>query len=315
MLTRAREVFAQRPTVTLGGSVLAHVLLLVALFWTHAGGQVTPIKRGEPLFVELPDLKEPAPAGNPAARSPEPAAQSAPPAPPARPAPAPAKQIAKAPPPPPAPRARPAPTPKPSAPETPQPSPDHAAADTAKPTETARGETSAPQHPPAPDGAPSERSPSQHQVARATPGAPDMRAALRRGGGAGGLTQGGRGGIEGEPIPLETNDPKYGEYFEHLRRRIKSNWGYPCIKQASGECEYKSAEVVVEFGIGRQGDLKYVDVVKSSGLPVYDDYAVNAIKLSPMFRRVPEGLGYPSGLPIVAIFSYHVETSLRGILR
>ena len=40
-------------------------------------------------------------------------------------------------------------------------------------------------------------------------------------------TQGGRGGVEGEPVPLDSPDPKYAEYFDLVREKIRENWGYP----------------------------------------------------------------------------------------
>ena len=43
----------------------------------------------------------------------------------------------------------------------------------------------------------------------------------------GGGTQGGRGGVEGEPVPLDTPDPRYKEYFDLIREKIRKNWGYP----------------------------------------------------------------------------------------
>jgi hypothetical protein len=41
------------------------------------------------------------------------------------------------------------------------------------------------------------------------------------------LVGGDRGGIEGDPIPLDTPDPKYKDYFKQIRERVKSKWIYP----------------------------------------------------------------------------------------
>ena len=153
-----------------------------------------------------------------------------------------------------------------------------------------------------------------------TPPPVDIRSALRRGGGAGGTT-GGRGGIEGEPIPLNSTDPNFSDYLDRVRRQIKQNWGYPCVKNGeTRECEYKTASLVVEFGILKAGVVQFVEVRRSSGFAIYDDYAVNAIKLGSPFPPVPKEMMVnmkvtSTGVSIVAIFTYMVDTSLTNFLR
>lgn len=148
---------------------------------------------------------------------------------------------------------------------------------------------------------------------RPSPPPLDIRS-LGPGGGAGGRAAG-RDGIEGEPIPLDSMDPKYNDYLDHVRRKIKANWGYPCVKnQGTRECEYKTATLTVEFGIAKDGHVPFVNVVRSSGWVVYDDYAVNAIKFSSPFRPVPDAIS-KKGFPILATFNYIVDTSLTNLLR
>ena len=152
---------------------------------------------------------------------------------------------------------------------------------------------------------------------------PDIRALRRGSGGDGppGGRGGGRGGIEGEPIPLDSPDPKYNDYLERVRQKIKANWGYPCVKNnRTKECEYKSAHLVVEFGILKNGQVQFVDVQQSSGLPIYDDYAVNAIKLASPFPDVPPTMIIAmkkgsTGIAILARFNYLVDSSLTNLLR
>jgi len=139
-----------------------------------------------------------------------------------------------------------------------------------------------------------------------------MRSALRRG--AGGRGEG-RGGIEGEPIPLDSPDPKYNDYLEQVRRKIKANWGFPCVPDEDRRrCEYKTTQLVVEFGIAKDGRVPFVVVRNSSGFPIYDDYAVNAIKFSSPFPPVPDSISR-TGFPINATFRYVVESSLTNLLR
>jgi TonB family protein len=143
---------------------------------------------------------------------------------------------------------------------------------------------------------------------------PDMRSALRRGG-AGGSGDG-RGGIEGEPIPLDSPDPKYSDYLDRVRRMIKDKWIYPCIPNPSSrQCEYKSAQLEIEFGIGKDGRVPFVIVRQSSQHGIYDEYAVNAIKLASPFPPVPDDLS-KKGIPILARFTYILEqSSLTNMLR
>jgi TonB family protein len=146
----------------------------------------------------------------------------------------------------------------------------------------------------------------------------DVRAALRQGGGGRGQ---GRGGIEGDPIPLDSEDDRYNDYLEQIRRRIKEKWGFPCVRNAATrECDHHSTSLDVQFGILKDGQVQFVDVVRSADHPIYDDYAVNAIKLASPFPPVPAAMmsamrAGSKGLAISARFSYVVESSLTNLLR
>ena len=350
------------PMAGVACSLALHVLIIGFVLYLGGPGSTYTVKRGEPLFVELPEVSEQAPPGNPAAREPGPPAEPSPPsAPPAvakadptppaprsqppahppapreaeaKPKPAEASRAASANPPEPA-RERPAPrppdppaadlkdalpvpvqqartapvapaTPAPPAPAPPTPAPPSAAPAVAAPATSA---------PPGPPSEPSRGGAPGAQVAAIPPGPRDPVFDLRslgRGGGAGGRGDG-RGGIEGEPIPLDSRDPKYSDYLDRIRRMIKERWGYPCVKTGAG-CEYKTAELVIEFGIAKDGQVPFVHLVRTSGYPIYDDYALNAIKLASPFPPVPDALGR-KGFPIMARFHYIVDTSLVNTLR
>jgi protein TonB len=293
------------------------------------------IKRGEPLFVELPQAEELAKRGAPPAPSQASKAPPTPPAPEVAKA-APQPRVAPSPPQParrearaPQPRTpnQTAPPSQPSRPPTPEPpAPDGLqAAATPPPPQPAEPTPNEPA--PAPDAAvPHEAAPASPPRVAAVPPRPpliDSRPALRRGGpaGAGGSGEG-WAGIEGEPIPLDSNDPKFNDYLERIRRMIKEKWGYPCVKDlVNGHCDYKSARLVIVFGILKDGRVPMVEVAQQSGYPIYDDYAANAIKLAQPFPPVPASLmasakSGSSGVKIVAAFHYQlVESSLTNILR
>jgi TonB family protein len=322
-------------------SVALHLALVAAVLWGPPASPTFTVKRGEPLIVELPAAPESPPPGRPGSpptppparrtppprkASPAPTAVAARPAPPRqepRPAePAREQRVARAEPP----AARP-PVPKAPDPEQAVPAPKAPEADTpakvpeppaeaAAPPEPARPASPAAAPESAPPTAPAE--PPAPQVAALPPAPaarplPDIRSLGRGSGGAGG-SGAGRAGIEGEPIPLDSEDPRYSDYLDQVRRRIKDKWGYPCVKNGTTrECEYKTVQLIIEFGIAKNGKVPFITVVRSSGYAIYDDYAVNAVKLAD-FPPIPDAFS-KTGVPILATFSYVVQSSLTNILR
>jgi len=136
----------------------------------------------------------------------------------------------------------------------------------------------------------------------------DLRS-LGHGGGAGGSAEG-RAGIEGDPVPLDTADPKYSDYLLRVKRQIEAKMVYPCIKDTGMQtCEYKSVELVLEFGIRKDGNLGFVALRDSSGFQIMDEASANAVKLASPFPRVPDTVS-KTGFPILARFRYHVVTTL-----
>jgi len=300
-------------------SVLLHLMVVAAILWAPPSFQRAAVKRGEPLIVELPSGPDSPPPGPPAA--PAPAARPAPrqaPATPSRPAPAtPPRPVVASRPTPPPPRATesvperhvdnvpPAKAPEAEAPSVPPPS---AAAEPPSSAQAAaeHAQPAPPSAPPTPLVAAVPQTPSARPL-------PDIRS-LRRGGGGAGGSGDGRAGIEGEPIALDSTDPRYSDYLDQIRRRIKDKWGYPCVKNDSTrECEYKTAQLIIEFGIAKDGKVPFINIVRSSGYPIYDDYAVNAVKLAD-FPPIPDSFS-KKGVPILATFSYVVQSSLTNILR
>jgi TonB family protein len=303
--------------VTVVVSVLLHVFVGLLLIMGGNIEQRRISKRGESLLVDIaPDKpKETAPLGNPSRPvgpdAPAPPRQAAPPAPPTPPAP---KAVPRPPAPPPtaaAPAPRPAPpapkvadapkeVPKapPAAPKSEEPDPaSKAAPPAAAPdqTQTAKA-TPTPQSPTPPQqlGAP-----TPPRVASTPPESSPTSGMFRRGGGGG--LKGGRGGIEGEAIPLDTPDPKYQDYFNQIRERIKSKWIYPYEASSRGI----GGELSIEFGIAKSGELQFIERRRSSGVELLDDYAMRAVQLASPFPPVPDAIS-KSGLPIHGIFRYQL---------
>jgi TonB family protein len=156
----------------------------------------------------------------------------------------------------------------------------------------------------------SQPAPSQ-QAAAAPPAAPQVAVARpldamrRQPGGGGGLTGGGRGGVEGDPIPLDTPEPKYQDYFNKIRERIKANWIYP---RQAGDRGIEG-ELLIEFHIAKDGRVSYIELRHSSGAAILDDAALTAVKLAQPFPPVPDEIAKQT-LAINGQFKYQIVSGL-----
>lgn len=123
---------------------------------------------------------------------------------------------------------------------------------------------------------------------------------LRRPGGGGGL-QDGRGGVEGEPVPLDTPDPRYQDYFNEVRERIRRNWGYP-REAAERDIE---GQLLIEFHISKEGRLAFIELRNSSGTQILDEYALTAVRLAQPFPPVPDTIA-KNAVAINGVFRYQI---------
>lgn len=290
--------------VTVIVSVLFHILIGLGLIVSGDIEQRKIIaKRGEAILVDIaPDKpKETAPLGNPSRpagpNAPEPPRQAAPPTPPA-------PKAAPAPPAPAAPRVAEAPkaAPKapPAAPKSADPGPAPKAAPSAPDPDQGQTAKAAPQ---APAAQPQPPAPAADPRVASAPAQPPPAAAMFRRGGGGGL-KGGRGGIEGDPIALDTPDPKYQDYFRQIRERIQSKWIYPYEASSRGI----GGELQIDFGIAKSGELQFIERRRTSGVELLDDYAVRAVQLASPFPPVPDAIS-KGGLPINGTFKYLIQDS------
>jgi TonB family protein len=324
------------PLIGIACSIAFHVLIIALIVYFGGPRSTYNVKRGEPLFVELPELKDEAPHGNPSARTPGPPEAPTPPA--AKPAPAsPARvpppspkpaevppkpaeppRVASARPPEPA-RERPPQAPDKPVPKPPEPPPEaKSAAPIPMPAPPAPAPAAPPAAatPPAPSGPPSAPSRGGPQIAAIPPDPVFDLKSLGRGGGAGGHGQG-RGGIEGEAVPLDSPDPKYSDYLDRVRRAIKDKWGFPCADGAPDRygCVRREGELIIEFGIAKDGHVPFIALKQSTGSANMDSFALNAIKLAQPFPPVPDVIS-KTGFPILARFRYIlVDQTLTNILR
>lgn len=325
----------QRQWLRIGllASIAGHLLVvsLLVFLWDRPAPK-RPDPFGDSLVVELPkpdDPPRPLRSGLPREPEPPPQRAAAPPKPPAPP-----RAVRPTPPPRPAPeppRVASAPPPAPAAPQPPAPSPQASEpapapappAPVAKPAEPAPAAEPSPPRPSAPPEPPRVAAvPGDAQDgSRGAPArpVPDLRSALRRGDGP--ARFGSRGGIEGDPIPLNSADPDFREYLSRITRMIEDRWSFPCMKTADPrDCGYRQAELYIEFGILKNGKLQFIELRRTSGLPPYDDAAMTAVKLASPFPDVPPALmarakAGSTGVPIMAHFIYTYEVSVRTLLR
>jgi TonB family protein len=70
----------------------------------------------------------------------------------------------------------------------------------------------------------------------------------------------------------------------------------------------------VDLGILRSGRLQYVELLRTSGLAIYDEYALDAVKRAAPYPEVPAEMmaamkPESTGVPIRAHFNYIAEAS------
>ena len=72
----------------------------------------------------------------------------------------------------------------------------------------------------------------------------------------------------------------FSDYMSNVRNKLQKNWIYPDFLE--------EGHVRVLFKIDREGNVIAGDILESSGNPVYDESAVNAIHKSEPFGKFPE---------------------------
>lgn len=100
-------------------------------------------------------------------------------------------------------------------------------------------------------------------------------------------------------ISFETSDPKYKPYFRRLRDKIGMHWAQPRL----GEGEEDKGSLLVEFVLGKKGDLRAVSVARSSGVMGLDFAAMEAVKSAANYAPFPPEITEKE-LKIRALFIY-----------
>jgi len=102
-------------------------------------------------------------------------------------------------------------------------------------------------------------------------------------------------------------NPTNNLYLAEIQKHIASKWGYPCVLDpATGKWEYKEASVALEFSIADDGQVSSIRVVRPSGLPTYDQHAIDTVRAAAPFPPIPESSGTKPRL-ITLTLQYVVE--------
>jgi len=299
--------------ITVLCSLLVHALVVIGFLFSGWLGNPVIANQGELLFVDTtpdkpreaapPDVP-PRPAApdrgereKPRAAPALPPSKASPPSPPAPPA----RSVAEVPkmaPPMPAPRelTKAAPQPPPS-PQLEEPAYEGRNAQAPSQPQTAKAQAD----PPPP---PALTSPGSEPRVASLPKPASPPAGMPGQPGGGGGFQGSQGGVVGQPVPLDTPDPNYREYMQKVRQRIHANWSYP----HEARNRDLQGKLVIEFHIGKDGQLLSLELLESSGEHVLDISALKAVKLADRYPPLPEAMRRDV-LPIIAIFTYRVRTT------
>jgi protein TonB len=103
-------------------------------------------------------------------------------------------------------------------------------------------------------------------------------------------------------VPLNTPDPRYAAYFAELKRRIEEKWVYPQDAARKGQ----SGQGDLRFVLRKDGTVRTVEIVSSSGVNILDRYIENAIRLAQPFPPIPASVG-EDVIPISINFTYTLQ--------
>ena len=110
---------------------------------------------------------------------------------------------------------------------------------------------------------------------------------------------------EAEPVrSLEEEAAPFGGYFNAVRQRIKAHWIYP---RSAGQRNVEG-ELALEFQINKAGGLDCAVVRRSSGTPILDQAAMDAVRLGAPYPPVPDQVARRT-LTINGEFRYQIQTA------
>ena len=106
---------------------------------------------------------------------------------------------------------------------------------------------------------------------------------------------------EQDTISLDTEDKRYVTYAKIIKERLLRHWRYP----PEAKENLIEGRLMVLFSLGKEGNLAYVEVLKSSGHDILDTEAGRAIHAAAPFPPFPEHVAVKR-LNIKASFDYRI---------
>jgi TonB family protein len=107
-----------------------------------------------------------------------------------------------------------------------------------------------------------------------------------QGDGGGGFSSDG-GFVDSGPIAFDTAGYDWGPYAAEMIRKIKRNWEVPALARYGVK-----GWVRIRFFIRRDGTVEGTQIVASSGVPPFDNSALQAILRSSPLRPLPADLSH-----------------------
>jgi TonB family protein len=92
---------------------------------------------------------------------------------------------------------------------------------------------------------------------------------------------------------------KYPTYFAHIRKRVELNWSYPEEAAKAGT----TGDLLLQITVMRDGQLKEISLIRSSGSQMLDENAIRAVKAASPFNPFPRRIS-KQRLKINLEFSY-----------
>jgi protein TonB len=112
----------------------------------------------------------------------------------------------------------------------------------------------------------------------------------------------------GGAVSLDTKELKYLSYFAHIKRRIERVWTYPPDAVANGS----QGQLHLKFVLRRNGQVKNVELLRSSGVKVLDKEAWDAVVNAGPFESFPQTIP-DDELHITARFTYVLDETVQRI--
>jgi protein TonB len=91
-------------------------------------------------------------------------------------------------------------------------------------------------------------------------------------------------------------------YFIRVQEQIAAKWGFPLAAGKGG----LEGDLLIELRIAKDGSLDRVWLLRSSGVPAFDEAALTAVQGAQPFPPVPDEVAKQT-LAINAAFRYRIE--------